>query len=124
MDMNFYLEENKMLRELAKHWELEYNKIKEDRDDTLQKYDRLVQETLAKEYNERYRAFDHIFKVYQYCIYPNRNDEEIDREDLVYAFSQWVQKKDAANLFNDMFGKEASKAIDDVVEGCIKWGEQ
>ena len=125
MELNFYIEECKMLRELAQHWELEATKAREEKNEILHKFDKLVQETIEKEFNERHRTFDHIFKFYQHCLYPNRADEQIDNEDVVYAFAQWVQTADAAILLRDLFGeKGAETALDEMIKGCEKWEEK
>lgn len=49
MDLKFYEEENKLLRQLAQHWEQMYNHLKTEYDSLLKNYDDLVMETVKRD---------------------------------------------------------------------------
>lgn len=49
MDLKFYEEENKLLRQLAQHWEVMYNQLRTEYDSLLKNYDALVMETVKRD---------------------------------------------------------------------------
>jgi len=49
MDNKFYEEENRLLRQLAKHWEEMYNNLLKEHKELVKEYDNLVQETIERD---------------------------------------------------------------------------
>lgn len=129
MDQQYYLEENKMLRELAQHWEKMYNKADEERKSTLNQLDKAVEliTHLELDYEKIKRSliFDTIFWLYRYMVYYDKDNESPDPEDVVYGFSQWIQNEGKKPLKETLKTDEkgVEKAIDEILAGCTKWEE-
>ena len=51
LDQKFYEDENKLLRELAKHWEQMYRDLYTRYEEVVKDYDNLVMETIKKDLN-------------------------------------------------------------------------
>lgn len=49
LDQKFYEEENRLLRQLAKHWEEMYNNLLKEHEELVKEYDNLVMETVEKD---------------------------------------------------------------------------
>ena len=129
MDQQYYLEENKMLRELAQHWERMYNKADEERKSILNQLDKAVEliTHLEMDYEKIKRSltFDAIFWLYRYMVYYDKDNESPDPEDVVYGFSQWIQNEGKNPLKETLKTDEkgVEKAIDEILTGCTKWEE-
>ena len=50
-DYGYLSEENKMLRDSAKHWQTMYENLKKEYEDVIKKYDSLVMDTLKRDLN-------------------------------------------------------------------------
>lgn len=48
-DYDYLSEENKMLRDTAKHWQIMYENLKKEYESVVKQYDALVMETLKKD---------------------------------------------------------------------------
>lgn len=49
LDLKFYEEENKILRQMANDWKTMYENLKKEYEETVKAYDDLVMETLKKD---------------------------------------------------------------------------
>lgn len=132
MDQQYYLEENKMLRELAQHWEKMYKNKNEEYKKLLKLYDKAAEliALLHSNYGKIKKMFmyDGLFMLYRYVVYYDKDNNDADKEDVVYCFSQWIQgegRKPLARLLHaDEDEKEVEDAINEMIEGCQKWEEQ
>lgn len=52
MDIKYYEEENKILRQMANNWKAMYENLLKEYEDTVKAYDALVMETLQKDLGE------------------------------------------------------------------------
>lgn len=52
LDLNFYEEENKILRQMANNWKTMYENLKKEYEETVKAYDDLVMETIKKDLGE------------------------------------------------------------------------
>ena len=49
MDIKYYEEENKILRQMVNNWKTMYENLKKEYEDTIKAYDALVMETIKKD---------------------------------------------------------------------------
>ena len=52
MDIKFYEEENKILRQMANNWKAMYENLKKEYEEAVKAYDALVMETVKKDLGE------------------------------------------------------------------------
>ena len=52
MDIKFYEEENKILRQMANNWKAMYENLKKEYEEAVKAYDALVMETIKKDLGE------------------------------------------------------------------------
>lgn len=51
MDLKFYEEENKILREMANNWKAMYENLLKEYEEVVKDYDNLVMDTMKKDLN-------------------------------------------------------------------------
>ena len=52
MDIKYYEEENKILRQMVNNWKTMYEHLKKEYEETVKAYDDLVMETIKKDLGE------------------------------------------------------------------------
>ena len=52
MDIKYYEEENKILRQMVNNWKTMYENLKKEYEEAVKAYDALVMETIKKDFGE------------------------------------------------------------------------